>query len=142
MTTQTNTTTAVDHAATVGAMYEAFGRGDVPFILEQLRDDVAWEDGIRDTAVPWLRPGSGKQHVVQFFTSLDAGLQFTDFEPQTIAQSGDTVVAVIREGAISKSTGRTVPADLYVHIWRFDREGKVAAFRHVGDWYHQEQALS
>lgn len=31
------------HAATVVAMYEAFGRGDVPFVLEQLADDVEWD---------------------------------------------------------------------------------------------------
>ena len=28
------------HLATVSALYEAFGRGDIPFLLEQLTDDV------------------------------------------------------------------------------------------------------
>ena len=31
-------------AATVAEIYAAFGRGDVPAILDQLADDVAWED--------------------------------------------------------------------------------------------------
>ena len=53
-------------------------------------------------------------------------MQFTTFEPMTIAQSGDDVVAVIREVAIALATGRPMGDDLYVHLWRFDSDGKVA----------------
>lgn len=59
MTTITDT-----HAATVTAMYEAFGRGDVPAVLSQLSEDVT-----RDVAeepwtphaagIPWLAPRRG-----------------------------------------------------------------------------------
>lgn len=145
MTIDTSTTvpsasTAVDHATTVGAIYAAFGRGDVPYILDQVSDDVVWEDGIRDTGLPWLQAGRGKQHVGEFFTALGAGLQFTHFEPVTIAQSGNHVVGVIREAAVALSTGRPIAEDLYVHLWRFDDAGKVVAFRHIGDWHGQEMA--
>jgi uncharacterized protein len=44
-----------DNLKTVQAMYEAFGRGDVPSILERLDDDVVWEEGGLDHGVPWLR---------------------------------------------------------------------------------------
>jgi ketosteroid isomerase-like protein len=33
----------VDHPATVQEIYEAFGRGDVPAILDRLTDDIAWD---------------------------------------------------------------------------------------------------
>ena len=113
--TDTKSSTSADHAATVAAMYDAFGRGDVTFILDQLRDDVVWEEGIRPTNLPWLRPGTGKQHVGQFFGALGSGLQFTTFQPLTIAQSGNEVVSVIREGAVALATGAVIPEDLYVH---------------------------
>ena len=32
------------HVVTVSKIYQAFGRGDVPFILSCLADDVAWDD--------------------------------------------------------------------------------------------------
>ena len=41
-----------DNVGTVAAIYEAFGRGDLPAILDQLADDVQWEQGIRETAIP------------------------------------------------------------------------------------------
>ena len=106
-----------------------------------MSDDVVWEEGIRSTNLPWLRAGTGKQHVGEFFTALGSGLQFTTFQPLTIAQSGNEVVAVIREGAIALATGAVVAEDLYVHVWRFDANGKVAWFRHIGDWHHQEVAM-
>ncbi len=33
----------MSNLGTTQAIYEAFGRGDIPFILDQLADDVAWE---------------------------------------------------------------------------------------------------
>lgn len=141
MTTDTTISTSVDRVAAVGAIYAAFGRGDVPYILDQLSDDISWDEGIRDTGVPWLRAGRGTAHVVDFFTALGAGMQFTAFQPLTIAQSGNEVVAVISEAAIALSTGREIAEDLYVHVWRFDGDGKVASFRHIGDWHGQEQAV-
>ena len=37
-----STTTSVDNAATVASLYEAFGRGDIPFILEHVDDSCEW----------------------------------------------------------------------------------------------------
>jgi ketosteroid isomerase-like protein len=31
-----------DNVALVGRIYEAFGRGDIAYILDQLTDDVRW----------------------------------------------------------------------------------------------------
>jgi ketosteroid isomerase-like protein len=36
----------------VQEMYAAFGRGDVPAILQRLADDVEWEYGVNSTDVP------------------------------------------------------------------------------------------
>ncbi|MBI5089162.1 MAG: nuclear transport factor 2 family protein [Actinobacteria bacterium] len=140
MSTEAITADATDLVGVVGSLYAAFGRGDVPFILDQLADDVDWESGIRPIGLPWLQPGSGKAHVAGFFRSLGENLEFTLFEPLTIARSGNDVVAVIREAATARRTGIAVQEDLYAHCWRFGPDGKVQSFRHIGDWHHQEVA--
>ena len=142
--TSTMSTTATDPArnlATVQAMYAAFGRGDVPYILDQLADDISWDEGIRATDVPWLQSGRGKDAVVRFFTTLGSSVQFTKFEPVSITGDGDHVVGVIREAAIVNSTGREMAEELFVHFWTFGADGKVRAFRHIGDFALHEAAL-
>jgi len=39
-----------DHVSTVNGIYQAFGTGDVGWILDQLADDVAWDHGLGDFA--------------------------------------------------------------------------------------------
>jgi len=135
------TTIDSNHLTTALAVYDAFGRGDIPFILDQLADDVSWDHGIRATEVPWLQPATGKAGVIQFFTALGAGLQFTTFEPVAVTVSGNIVVGVIREVGVALATGAAIEEDLWVHVWTFGPDGKVQAFRHVGDLARHEAAL-
>ena len=132
------TTITSVHVTMVAEIYAAFGRGDVPFIMDSLADDIVWEHGIRTTDLPWLQPGTGKKHVGEFFAAVRQGLAFSVFEPQVIAADGDTVVAVIREASTILSTGKPVDEDLYAHVWTFNGSGKVASFRHIGDWARHE----
>ena len=133
-----STTTTSTHVGTVAEIYGAFGRGDVPFIMSCLADDIAWDQGVRATDLPWAQPGTGKQHVVAFFTALGEGLAFSTFEPQVIAADGDNVVSVVREVGTIVSTGKPIEEDLFVHLWKFNDDGKVASFRHIGDWARHE----
>jgi ketosteroid isomerase-like protein len=122
---------STSNVATVGAIYEAFGRGDIPAILDRLADDVDWETGREDHGVPWLRPGTGKAHVASFFETLQP-LEFKRFEPTTIVGDGDTVLALINLEAHNPANGETID-DLEVHVWTFDPDGKVRSLRHVVD---------
>jgi ketosteroid isomerase-like protein len=116
---------------TVQAIYAAFGRGDIPFILEQLADDVRWEDGAADHGVPWLKPGVGRDHVVGFFTAL-GDIEFRGFDVTNVIGDGDVVVALIDLKATYKVTGRAFDG-LEVHVWRFGPDGKATSFNHVVD---------
>lgn len=128
------------NADTVMGMYAAFGRGDVEHILGQMRDDVRWDQGLRDTGLDYLVPGSGKDHVARFFGALAGSVEFTLFEPGTPCEGGDTVMVAVREVARNLGTGAEIPEDVFVHIWTFDGDGKVASFRHVGDLATHEAA--
>ena len=56
---------------TVQALYEAFGRGDVPAILEMMSEDVefeSWADSFSQRAgVPWFEQRTGRDGVAEFF---------------------------------------------------------------------------
>ena len=130
-----------DNVGTVAAIYEAFGRGDVPAILDRLADDVQWEQGIRDTGIPYYVPGVGKAHVVSFFENLAANLELTHFEPMAICDGGEIITVPIKYAGRIIGGGEIADA-MECHVWRFDSDGKVAAFNHVLDLAVQEQAMA
>jgi ketosteroid isomerase-like protein len=118
---------------TIRRVYEAFGRGDVPSILELVAPDVHWEFGTPDHGIPWLREGRGRDHVASFFVAVGENLDFQSFEPLAILAEGEWVVALVRLSAIHKVTNKPLREACEAHIWRFDAEGRIAAMRHGAD---------
>ncbi len=118
---------------TVMGIYAAFGRGDIPHILDQLADDVRWDHGIRQTDLPYLQPRTGKEEVAGFFTALAENFELTTFEPGQPCEGGDTVIVAVREIGRNVKTGRPIPEETSVHIWTFGPDGKAERFRHVLD---------
>ena len=45
----------MSNIGTVREIYEAFGRGDVPAILNKLDDNIEWETQNPVAGVPWLQ---------------------------------------------------------------------------------------
>lgn len=121
----------MNHTGTVQAIYAAFGRGDVPAILEKLDADVEWEHDSVDHGVPWLKPRRGRENVKGFFETL-AGIDIQRFEPFALLSGDDRVVALIRLEAVVRATGKRV-VDLEAHVWTFGENGLVKAFRHIAD---------
>ena len=110
------------NADTVKAIYEAFGRGDVPAILARLADGVEWEYGDRSTDVPWLEPRRGRADVARFFDALGE-LEIDRFEPKAFLGSGDVVVVLVDLDARVRRTGRRIREEDEVHVWRFAPDG-------------------
>jgi len=116
---------------TVKQMYEAFGRGDVPTIIEKLDVNVEWDTEIPTEGVPWLQPRHGAANVPAFFESL-APLNITRFEPHTWFESGDKVLVLIAlEG--TNASGKPFNMPYEAHLWVFDSAGKVVKFQHIAD---------
>jgi len=137
-----STITTTNNTAAVGELYAAFGRGDVPYILDQLADDVKWEEGTRLTDVPWFQPRNGRAEVGEFFVALAEGLSLSVFEPQMLLGDGDQVVVVLRVAGTIVSTRKSFDEDQWVHLWKFSDDGKVVSFRHIGDLARQEMAFT
>jgi ketosteroid isomerase-like protein len=116
---------------TVKQIYEAFGRGDVPAIINKLDDNVEWDTEIETPGVPWLEPRRGAANISAFFESL-APLNITRFEPHTFFSEGDKVFTLIAlEGTNARGKPFNMPYE--GHLWVFNTAGKVIKFQHVAD---------
>jgi len=115
---------------TVKEIYAAFGRGDVPAILDKLDDNVEWETETSAQGVPWLEPRRGKANIAGFFEAL-APLQITRFVPHTFFESGDKVFVLIAFDATRHGKSYSIPNN--GHLWQFNAAGKVVKYDHVTD---------
>ncbi len=110
--------------------YEAFGRGDIPALLDLLTDDVEWTlQG--PSVIPFAGTRHGREGVAEFFSLLDETLEFEQFEPREFVAQGDTVVVVGIERSLSKATGHTIEHE-WAHVNTL-RDGKIAKFRAFED---------
>ena len=97
------------NADTVRDIYAAFGRGDVPAILERLAEDVDWEFAYpTDHEIPWLRRQRGHAGAVAFFQAAGDNLEFNSFAVDHIVGDGPVVVALVSQDIKVKSTGKTM----------------------------------
>jgi ketosteroid isomerase-like protein len=84
--------------ATVQAIYEAFGNGHVPVIIDQMAEDVEWEqreDNHAQTAgIPSLQARNGKAGVSEYF-AVAATMGITDFQVLNLMEGGDQVAATV-----------------------------------------------
>lgn len=117
----------------IQSIYAAFGRGDVPAILEKVRDDVVWEYQPISTDVPWLQRREGKAGVGAFFAALGGELEFQRFEVKTLVEAPRLVIALVDLDAKVRRTGKEVHEVDEVHLWHLDERGRVARFRHAVD---------
>jgi ketosteroid isomerase-like protein len=121
---------------TVKQIYAAFGRGDIPAILNTLADNVAWEAWADNSAaragVPWLIPRHGKAGAADFFALIGPTLVVTHFRVLSLMDGGDQVAAEFEIACDVPSTGGHY-RDEEMHLWTFDASGKVLRLRHYTD---------
>jgi ketosteroid isomerase-like protein len=123
------------HLSTVAAIYEAFGRGDVPTVLELMSEDIAFDaDSLGSSAAeaghPLLSPRRGKAELVGFFEEFGR-CEVHAFEVLDLMAS-ETQVAVHVFVAYTTPAGAVIEDD-EIHRWTFDQEGRAATLKHYGD---------
>jgi hypothetical protein len=131
----TTTISPSTHAAAVAAMYEAFGRGDIPGVLAHLSEDVTWD--VTDepwtphaAGVPWLIPRRGHAEVTEFFRIAGAW-SYERFDVLDLLVSDTQVAAQVRLVADLPGGGRL--DEVVIHLWTFGSDGRVAALRRMLD---------
>lgn len=126
-----------ENLRTITDAYDAFSRGDIPFILARLTDDVTWESpGPKE--IPSAGTYSGKAGVTEFFHRLSGSDDVQLFEPQHFFADGNMVVVLGRYKAQVKSTGQVADLD-WVHVFTF-RGDKVASWKEYFDTAKVAQA--
>ena len=114
----------------VKKLYAAFGRGDIQTILDNLTDDVEWEEE-GPSAIPYVGKKKGRGEVAGFFQALSSGQADQKLTMDTFIAQGDQVAALGRYGASVKATGKKFDTQA-AHFFTI-RGGKVARFVALGD---------
>ena len=125
------TLTAVDNATTLAAMYEAFFRGDIPFIINGLADNCTWI-GAGEGALPQGGTYLGKD-AQTFFARMGETTEFNEFNPVSISNINDHEVVSFGNFTITvKATGKQFSSEWVMHL-KFNDEGKVVYFHDFFD---------
>ena len=117
---------------TIEAVYAAFGRGDVGFILERTTEHTAWDFSVATAEVPWHAPVRSKAELPRFFQAMGENVAIEAFEPRAFVSDGRNVVVKLRVAYQVKRTGRRVDEE-QVQWWSFDDAGRIASLRHYED---------
>lgn len=113
-------------ATIVRKAYEAFGRKDVPAILELIADDVDWEF-VGSASLPYAGCRRNRNEVRDFFAAIPRTDDIHAFEPREFIEAGDHVTVLGWESATALDTGKQFESE-WVHVFTV-RSGKVTRWR-------------
>jgi len=113
-------------------MYEAFGRGDIPGVLEHVAENIAWDFNGGRSEVPWHAPAAGRPELLRFFEAFGSSVEVTAFVPREFMPSGPHVLVDIHIEYTVRKTGKRVVQD-QIHWWTFNEQHQVTRMRHFED---------
>ena len=115
----------------VKALYDAFGKGDVPAVLGAFDPQIQWKEA-ENFLYADGNPYAGPQAVAEgVFQRIVSDVENFAVLPERFVEGGDTVVAEGRYRGTMKTTGTPVDAQ-FAHIWQL-RDGKVVRFQQYTD---------
>ena len=126
----------MSNLATVQSIYEAFGNGDIPAILNVLADDVEWEAWADNWAVkagvPTMVPRHGKAEVMTFFETAGQ-MDITDLQILNMLEGANQVAVEFVLECNLPAWGGGHYRDEEIHLWTFNDAGEVTRLRHYID---------
>jgi ketosteroid isomerase-like protein len=124
------TTTDIDNTEQVKQIFEAFGRGDVGYILDQLANNARFVSHL-DPVVPWAGDFKGKEEVLRYFQALGGAVEVTGHPVNALIAQGDTVVAMGEVSFQVRETGKPASSS-WVYIFKLE-DGHVQSFDQFND---------
>jgi ketosteroid isomerase-like protein len=119
--TVVRTPTAVVHEA-----YQAFGRRDVPALLDLMADDVDWEF-VGSAGLAYAGRRKNKEGVADFFAGVAKLDDIHVFEPREFIEAGEHVTVLGWERSTAIDTGHEFESE-WVHVFTV-KNGKVTRWR-------------
>ena len=128
------------NARVVTAIYDAFGRGDVPTVLTHLDPAVEWRLAEGHPYSPAGDAWIGHAAVAEnFFARAGADWERFGVAVRHLHDAGAVVVAEVRYAGRFAAGGRELDAQ-GCHVWRL-RDGKVTAFQQYVDTQRLQEAM-
>ena len=124
------TTIETENTGRVTKIFEAFGRGDVGYILDQLTDDARFVSHL-DARVPWAGEYSGTHEVARYSQALGGSVEVADHPVNAIVAQGDTVVAAGGVSFVVRETGKAGSSE-WVYIFKL-ANGQVQSYDQFND---------
>ena len=112
--------------AIVQKAYEAFGRQDVPAILDVVSDRVDWEF-VGSSGLAYAGKRKSRDEVAKFFAEVGAADDIQVFEPREFIEAGDQVAVLGWERATARDTGQAFESE-WAHVFTV-RDGKITRWR-------------
>lgn len=124
-----------NHLDTVSAIYAAFGKGDIPSLIQHLSDNVQWEacadNSAQKAGVSWLQARQGRAGALHFFEIVST-FNIRELQVLSLLAGGNQVAAEFMIEFEAPGTG-AICRDEEMHLWTFDENGKVTRLRHYAD---------
>jgi hypothetical protein len=115
-------------------MFKAFGRGDIPAVLDMVAKDVDWQSPVSRNPpahISWAKPRYTREEVASYFKELSDKVKPEQLEVLEFTAESNRVVVEGRNRGIAKSTGLAYEHD-WVMVFTL-HEGKIVRFRHYYD---------
>jgi ketosteroid isomerase-like protein len=107
-------------------LYQAFGRGDVPAILEFIAEDVDWEF-VGSPNLSYAGRRRNRREVQDFFGAVAGSDKIHAFEPREFIDGGEHVTVLGWESSTALETDTKFETE-WVHVFTV-RNGKIARWR-------------
>src|SRR4051812_16442514 len=116
------------NAKLIEAAYEAFGRGDIPAVIDMLDEDVDWQS---PATLPQGGQFHGKADVGRFFQAIGDGWSELSLDVENVSEAGpELVVGVVRADGTLRDGGASGYGAAHVFTVQ---SGKVTQFREYTD---------
>jgi ketosteroid isomerase-like protein len=106
--------------------YEAFGKGDVPGILEYVAPEIDWEF-IGPKQLAYCGPRRTRSEAAAFFADVARLDEIHAFEPREFIESGNNVTVLGWESTTARDTGVKFATE-WIHLFTV-RDGRIVRWR-------------
>lgn len=110
--------------ATIQHLFELFGKGNIPAMMELFNDNITWN--ATNPFIPQPKLYKGKDEVVQFFQTVGSIMDIPVFEPLNFFENGNTLFVNGRFEVVLKKDNHKAKVD-WTMRWRFKGD-KISEF--------------
>jgi ketosteroid isomerase-like protein len=110
--------------------YEAYGRRDIPAVLNLVGEETDWKF-VGPASLPYSGPRGNRKEVANFFEALERVDETAVFEPREFIETGEHVTVLGWVKVTARDTQRTFDTE-WVHVFTV-RDGKITRWRGFSD---------